>query len=210
MTWIEVALVVTTVTGVAATLWGEARHRRTVAVIAKALASASFVLFGALSLDLGLRFGACLLAGLVLCLVGDVCLAVPGWFRAGLGAFLAGHLAYLAGFASRRPPAAWPLAPLAILAPVVAVVLVWLWPRLGRLRWPVVVYVVAIAAMVWGAFGLAASGAGPWRLALGAAAFFGSDLAVARDRFVAPGLGNRLWGLPLYYLGQLLIASSGP
>jgi hypothetical protein len=37
-----------------------------------------------------------------------------------------------------------------------------------------------------------------------AVAFYLSDLAVARDRFVAPGFRNRLWGLPLYYGAQLL------
>jgi len=45
-------------------------------------------------------------------------------------------------------------------------------------------------------------------LLAGAALFFVSDLAVARDRFVAPGFANRLWGLPAYYAGQLLIAWS--
>ena len=43
---------------------------------------------------------------------------------------------------------------------------------------------------------------------LGAVAFFLSDLAVARDRFVAKGWVNRVWGLPLYYFGQVLLATS--
>ena len=30
----------------------------------------------------------------------------------------------------------------------------------------------------------------------------------ARERFVRPSLGNLLWGLPLYYGAQLLIAST--
>jgi len=34
-------------------------------------------------------------------------------------------------------------------------------------------------------------------------AFLASDLAVARDRFVAAGASNRIVGLPLYYLAQL-------
>jgi hypothetical protein len=40
----------------------------------------------------------------------------------------------------------------------------------------------------------------------GAVLFFVSDLFVARNRFVAPGLANRLLGLPAYYGGQVLIA----
>jgi len=43
---------------------------------------------------------------------------------------------------------------------------------------------------------------------VGAVLFFLSDLLVARDRFVAPGFGNRLLGLPLYYAAQLLLASA--
>ena len=43
-------------------------------------------------------------------------------------------------------------------------------------------------------------------LAAGACLFFASDLAVARDRFVARDFTNKLWGLPAYYIGQLLIA----
>jgi len=45
-------------------------------------------------------------------------------------------------------------------------------------------------------------------LLAGALSFYVSDLAVARDRFVAPGFSNRLWGLPLYYGGTLLLATT--
>jgi hypothetical protein len=43
---------------------------------------------------------------------------------------------------------------------------------------------------------------------IGAVAFYVSDLAVARQRFVRQQVLNRLWGLPLYYGAQLLLASS--
>jgi hypothetical protein len=33
-----------------------------------------------------------------------------------------------------------------------------------------------------------------------------SDIAVLRDRFIAPGIANKLVGLPMYYAGQLLLA----
>lgn len=210
MTGIQAGLAGVTAAGTALTLVAEARGRPRLRVVAKLLASSGFVALGALSLDAGGSFGALLLIGLGLCLVGDLCLALPGSFRVGLVAFLLGHLAYLAGFAARSSPAGWPLAPLAVVATAAGLVLRWLWPRLGDMRLPVTFYVLAIAAMVWGAFGVVSAGAGPARLAVGATAFFLSDLAVARNRFVAPGLINRLWGLPLYYLGQLLIASSGP
>jgi len=45
-------------------------------------------------------------------------------------------------------------------------------------------------------------------IGLGATCFYFSDLSVARDRFVQKGYINRLIGLPLYYLGQFLLAFS--
>ena len=55
-----------------------------------------------------------------------------------------------------------------------------------------------------GAFG---AGAGAPLLA-GALGFFVSDLAVARERFVAKSFSNKLWGLPLYYAAQLVLAGT--
>ena len=46
------------------------------------------------------------------------------------------------------------------------------------------------------------------RLAAGACAFYLSDLAVARERFLVRSITNKLWGLPAYYAGQLLLAWS--
>jgi hypothetical protein len=43
---------------------------------------------------------------------------------------------------------------------------------------------------------------------LGAVMFYASDLSVARDRFVKRGFLNRVWGLPLYYAAQLVLAST--
>jgi hypothetical protein len=66
---------------------------------------------------------------------------------------------------------------------------------------------LAISAMVSLAAGSFA--ARPSLLLLtGAIGFYLSDLSVARDRFVAPGFVNRLWGIPLYYGAQLLFAWS--
>jgi uncharacterized membrane protein YhhN len=61
---------------------------------------------------------------------------------------------------------------------------------------------VAVGPMV------AAAAGGTVLILIGAVAFYLSDLAVARNRFVAPGVANRLWGLPLYYLAQLMLAWS--
>ena len=194
----------------------EWRRRPGLRIGAKLAASAAFLVVAAAA-GAGHPFGRWILAGLALGAVGDVFLLGRGQraFLGGLVAFLLGHLAYVAGMAALVPPAAWlGAAGVAAALPIAGglAALAWLWPRLGALRVPVVIYVAAIAAMVVGALAAAGAGALPapqrtW-LAAGAALFFVSDLAVARERFVARGFINRMWGLPAYYAGQLLIAWS--
>jgi uncharacterized membrane protein YhhN len=67
----------------------------------------------------------------------------------------------------------------------------------------VIAYIAVISTML-----AAAAGTRVPLIAVGALAFYFSDLSVARDRFVAPGFINRAWGLPLYYGAQLLLGWS--
>jgi uncharacterized membrane protein YhhN len=98
-------------------------------------------------------------------------------------------------------------AALALAGPVL-LVLRWLRPHVpAELRAAVHAYVAVISAMVVCAAGAVGGGATP-EILLGAAMFYASDLAVARDRFVAPGFGNAAWGLPLYYGAQLVLAGT--
>lgn len=152
--------------------------------------------------------------GLLLGLIGDVLLGLktPATFRAGLVAFLLGHLAYVVAFALYTKPGDWLLPGALLLWALAIVVYRWLHPHLGNMRVPVIAYVVVITLMVWAAWAMFWSGQlaiGGARLALiGAICFYISDLFVARDRFISQGFVNRLCGLPLYYTGQFLIAFS--
>lgn len=184
-------------------VWAEWRGRAVPRAAGKLVASLAFVAVGVLAGGGRPWF----VAGLVLGAVGDALLLGHGKraFAAGLGAFLLGHLAYVAGLSALAPPSGWLAAagPIAAVPAVLGVAaLVVLWPRLGALRPAVVVYVAAIVAMMIGALAVP----GRPRLTLGAALFFASDLSVARDRFVARSFANKAWGLPAYYAGQLLIA----
>jgi len=192
----------------------EARADRVGRIGAKIIASAAFVAVGALAAAAhDTAFARWVLAGLVLGAVGDVCLLGGSRraFLAGLGAFLLGHLAYVVAIAAALPPERWLGAAGALAAaPIIVggIVLAWLWPRLGGMRAPVIAYVATIVAMVVGAFAAMRTGVAPTRLAAGAALFFASDIAVARNRFVARTFANRAWGLPAYYAAQLMIAWS--
>jgi uncharacterized membrane protein YhhN len=162
-------------------------------------ASAVFVAV-ALARGAGDPFDRRLVAGLLLSALGDALLLFPRRhaFLGGLVAFLLAHVAYALAFAGVGRPS---------LGPGVAVLLAtgaavgWLWPLLGDLRGAVVLYCAVIAAMLWLALGV-----DRLEVRLGALLFYLSDLLVARDRFVRPGLVNRAVGLPLYYAGQLLLA----
>jgi uncharacterized membrane protein YhhN len=91
---------------------------------------------------------------------------------------------------------------------VAAVVGRWLWPELpAGMAGAVAAYIVVITVMVAAAAGAAGAEA-PLLVLPAAVAFYVSDLFVARDRFVAPGISNRLWGLPPYYGAQISFALS--
>lgn len=98
-----------------------------------------------------------ILAGLICCLAGDVCLIFffsRPLFLAGLVSFLTGHLFYAVAFFLKAPPemSTWIVGVCAIA--VSGAVFVWLQPHLGKMRIPVVAYMAIITAMVIGAASL--------------------------------------------------------
>ena len=151
-----------------------------------------------------------LLAGLVLCALGDLLLMFEAErsFLAGLVAFLCGHLLYIVAFLQINSTVAGmgiSLLPVAIL---VAGSLRWLLPHLqGPMRIAVPAYILVIAAMLVAAGG-AVGRHGAVLILAGAWGFAISDLAVARRQFVKRSIVNGLWGTPLYFGSQLLLAAS--
>ena len=155
-----------------------------------------------------------LILALLLCALGDFLLSRPGEraFIAGVGAFAAGHLAYVALFASQEAadparlvqmPQAGLAAGLAALGLGMAAIL---WRRAGALRAPVMAYVPIILAM--GAAALLLPPEGALIFVLPAALLFIlSDFALAMEMFVLPE-GHALHRLapfvvwPTYWLAQ--------
>lgn len=153
-------------------------------------------------------------AGLVLCVAGDVLLIFSAKrpFLAGLVSFLLGHVLYSIAFFTMASPGTlpWIVTPLMLL--IGGGVFVWLRPHLGTMLVPVIAYMAVITIMVVGAAALAGNArlgfSGRVVLFCGAILFYASDIFVARNRFVIKQFGNRLVGLPLYYAGQFMIAYS--
>jgi len=184
--------------------WATWRERRSVRLVAKPLTLV--LLIGvALALDpVDPRIRAWMVAGLVLSLAGDAFLLFEErLFVFGLGSFLLGHLAYIVGLQLAPTSLAGSLVGLAAVVLAVATVgrRIVESVRTGEhpeLVGPVIVYLVAISAMVVSAFGTGAAAA-----IVGALLFYASDATLAWNRFV----GRLRYGGPAvmvtYHLAQI-------
>ena len=155
-----------------------------------------------------------LLVGLIFCLIGDVCLALPQEkaFNAGLVAFLIGHVFYIFSFSSLISISYWISSGLFIIFGISALIFFWLRPHLKSMLIPVLLYIVVITVMVSGAWAVfwrsSFQVSGRTLILIGSLCFYVSDVFVARDKFIKEEYQNRLLGLPLYYAGQFLLAFS--
>jgi len=148
--------------------------------------------------------------GLICSLAGDVFLMVPrDRFLPGLASFLIAHLAYVVAFSSGVRFGSAPL----LLLPLVAVaipLLRLLWPGLGTLRLPVLLYAATILVMVWRAWARhsALPGPGAAVATTGAALFMISDAILAVNRFHRRFPSAQLCIMTSYVAAQALIAIS--
>jgi uncharacterized membrane protein YhhN len=196
-------------------VYGEAHHLHLLRGLSKTLASSLMIAVAALAgAGQAGAAGAWVLVGLGLSAVGDLALLrrEKPFFLGGLVAFLFGHVAYVASFAALEVSWAVVALAFALLLVPAAVVDRWLGERPGRLRPAVRAYTLVITAMVATCLGQLAFDPTPARGAVlvGALLFYLSDLTVARDRFVDAGAINKIFGLPLYYAGQVVLAASVP
>lgn len=157
------------------------------------------------------------LAALFFSWLGDVFLMLeyrnPSFFIIGLVSFLTAHLLYIIYFA--RIPAtegasfirSRPVMLLAVLAYVVELLYV-LWPYLGGMTVPVLVYGIVIGTML--CFALWQYGkipqAATWLLIFGALLFVCSDSLLAINKFRSPLPHGGLWVMATYILAQYGIA----
>jgi uncharacterized membrane protein YhhN len=156
------------------------------------------------------RYQVAVAVGLLCSLLGDVLLMLPrDHFALGLVSFLLAHVAYLVAFTAGAPLGAAP----ALLLPLLAAALPLLrllWPDLGTLRLPVLLYAATILLMVWQAWGRR------WVLpsqsatlaAVGAAFFMVSDSLLALNRFRRPLPNAQALIMITYVAAQALISLS--
>ncbi|MCC6694505.1 MAG: lysoplasmalogenase [Candidatus Hydrogenedentes bacterium] len=155
-------------------------------------------------------YGKVLLTGLIFSWFGDYFLIGGSQerFLAGLVSFFLAHVAYCVAYYVRGTDTHYAVSAGAILILPALFVAPWIWPGVpAEMRVPVVAYLIVISAMVALAVGTWGQ-PGSVLIVAGAILFYGSDLFVARGRFVERDLLNPLIGLPLYFGGQVLLALS--
>ncbi len=136
------------------------------------------------------------------------------YFMAGLGAFLVAQLCYTIAYRQHRGDRtggeimnvqrmrlAFPI----ILAGTGLVIV--LYPKLGELLIPVILYAVVLILMVLSALGRMGytSGASFWMVFAGAASFMVSDSLLAINKFLQPVGGAGFWIMLTYIGAQALI-----
>ncbi|MCK4490750.1 MAG: lysoplasmalogenase [Anaerolineales bacterium] len=150
-----------------------------------------------------------IIGGLVCSLAGDIFLMLPAdRFLPGLIAFLFAHLCYITAFAADINELSWwPLIPLIIWG---IGFYLFISPSLGKLKIPVIFYVVIILVMTWLAWERwIQTGQIETQLVLiGAVLFVISDTILAANRFKGAFKPAQALNLATYFAAQWLIASS--
>ena len=188
---------------------GEYRPTRTLVYIFKPLTTILIIGVALLGVSPNPLYKTLIIIGLIFCLGGDISLMLPAkYFIAGLVSFLIGHIFYTAAFAADGGlQLSWWLLPLAAYGAIMYGVL---HPHLGKMRGPVIAYILVILVMAW-------QGLTRWSVlpttgtllaAVGAVVFVISDSTLALDRFREKFRSARVIVLSTYWLAQWLIALS--
>lgn len=196
--------------GACLSVFGEWKKSEVVRSVSKLTASTAFILLAAINGATDTHYGRLILIALVLSLFGDVFLLSvrSSFLLAGIAAFLLVHIAFAIAFASQSVDTKWFGIALVVLCAGSLAMLLWLWPHLAAFyKVAVCVYLAAITIMTALAIAVSVASGSPI-LAAAAIIFAASDVSVARDRFIERSIVNKVWGLPLYFVAQLMFASS--
>lgn len=151
-----------------------------------------------------------ILAGLGFSLVGDIFLMLPlKRVIAGLVSFLVAHLCYIVAFSANIPFSVSGFLPALFLLYVI-IMFVVLFPHLGKMKLPVLVYELVIVMMAWRAVERWAQigDTGALLALAGAILFVISDSAWATNQFVRRYKSAQVLILGSYFCAQWLIALS--
>ncbi|KPJ85660.1 hypothetical protein AMJ57_02175 [Parcubacteria bacterium SG8_24] len=210
--WV-IAPMLLTVCAVVALVWAKVDvwkgEKQMLARRVKPLASLGFLLTALLAGAWGNPLGQLIFVGLLLGAIGDVLLIPEGKgasFMLGMTSFLGGHVIYVYAFFAYGLFTAWSGLTIMMMVCIGGISLRIFWPRVqGILRPLLVAYIIVIGLMAVSATGMTVVHRSALYLTA-AGLFVGSDILVARDRFIRSQPVNGVIGLPMYYLAQLMFA----
>ncbi len=142
--------------------------------------------------------------GFVFSLMGDILLeSSAGLFVFGLLSFLVAHLFYISAFVKRKTSNA--ILPAIVLLLFAGGYYYFLYPGLGEMSIPVLIYIVVITIMVWSAFAQRTYNEFAKFASWGALFFLFSDSLIAYTKFHASIDYSRYLIILTYWLAQYLI-----
>ena len=146
-----------------------------------------------------------IIVGLIFSTIGDVLLIDSRRFVQGLLSFLAAHICFIAAFYSTPN-----LLSLVFYLVYVAGFLMVLWKHLDKLKLPVIVYSLALAAMSWLALSktIEHHNHHTFHAFIGSLLFVASDSLLAFAKFKSPFRFAEILILSTYFLAQWFIALS--
>ncbi len=192
-------------------LWFDYRGNSRLSGCFKALASLSMVGYAITAyLEIQSHYALLILLGIALGALGDVFLISKNkkYFLLGMLSFLIGHLFYMIAFNHLEYDLIEFLITFGVMIFAGYHVFRWLRPSLsGSLVPGVAIYIFVLLSMT--AMALTVKIDNNYTLVgLGAVLFMISDIFVAMHRFKTPHFYDRIIGIPLYYVGQYLLATS--
>ena len=185
--------------------------------IFKPLSTTSIIIAAILSIFVpekyNLNYTLAIILGLFFSFGGDIALMFRSRraFMIGLVLFLIAHVIYSIVFTVYSGFVKSDLISALILIFLAIIISVYLYPGLGKMRFPVLIYILVISFMMNRAIstfsGKFFNETQAFLISIGAGLFYFSDLILATNKFKKPFKYHRL-SLAFYYLGQLLIALS--
>lgn len=158
------------------------------------------------SVGIGSHLKKFIFIGLLFSICGDYILSFPEYFVFGLASFLIAHVFYIIAFSNGAKLAVEKSIPIYLIGGSLYFLL---FPGLGDLKIPVLLYVITISTMVWRAFARNHSNKDSYYAgALGACIFFVSDSLIGLSKFYTPIPADRFLIMLTYYTGQFLIFRS--
>lgn len=188
----------------------DAKHKWKLTYLFKPLTMLLMIALLVSHADIQQAYSRWILLALTLSALGDVFLMQrPQKFIAGLACFLLAHIVYVIAFVSQLTSWNLPLTCLWVL-PLAIAYLALMWPRLGKLKFAVLLYCCAISLMIIAASALywLQPSYNHQLLLSGAILFALSDGVLGYRKFVQEFELSQVFIMTTYYAAQLLIVFS--